>query len=256
MEIKNIDTFDTDYGKISIYKNEAFIINDFKKGSYWDINTLRNIKQYIDHNKNILEIGGHCGTSSIVYASYINDNNKIYVYEPQKKLFELLLYNVKQNNLEDKIKCFNEALFCDNIEMNMNMIDLDGGKGIIMRRYTEQTNLKCNFGGACLGKGGETVNAITLDSLNLENIGFIHCDAQGAENHIFSSGLNFIKKHKPVILYENNKQYAKYLYDKVTESYPKYVDNSLFDVKKYCINDLKYSNIIPKFNDADDLLIP
>lgn len=34
--------------------------------------------------KNILEIGAHCGTSTIVYSSFLDNNSKIYVYEPQK----------------------------------------------------------------------------------------------------------------------------------------------------------------------------
>lgn len=53
--------------------------------------------------------------------------------------------------------------------------------------------------------------------MNLDNIGFIHCDAQGAENFIFSKALDTINKYRPVILYENNecleniyiKMYAK-----------------------------------------------
>lgn len=30
--------------------------------------------------------------------------------------------------------------------------------------------------------------------MSLDNIGYIHCDAQGAENFIFSKGLETIKK--------------------------------------------------------------
>ena len=57
----------------------------FKWVLYWGIDTLLKIKPYIDPAKNIIEIGGHCGTSSLVYASFLNDDQKIYVYEPQKK---------------------------------------------------------------------------------------------------------------------------------------------------------------------------
>ena len=65
-----METFTTSYGLITLYKNEAYIINDFKRGSYWDINSLNMLKQYINSKCNILEIGGHCGTSSIVYSSF------------------------------------------------------------------------------------------------------------------------------------------------------------------------------------------
>ena len=51
---------------------------------------------------------------------------------------------------------------------------------------------------------------ITIDDMNHSDIGFIHCDAQGAENHIFSKAGNLIKKNRPVIFYENNKKYNCY----------------------------------------------
>lgn len=139
----------------------------------------------------------------------------------------------------------------------MNNIDLDGGGGEVIKRYNEENNLPCNFGGICLGKGGEDINLTTIDNMKLDNIGFIHCDAQGSENFIFSKGIETIKKYRPVILYENNELYGRYLYDSVCKSYPNYKEESLFDIKKYCMEELNYSNFIDKFNNGiDTLLIP
>lgn len=39
-----METFDTDYGKITLYKNETYIIEQFKKNSYWDNDTLLKLK--------------------------------------------------------------------------------------------------------------------------------------------------------------------------------------------------------------------
>ena len=119
-----METFDTSYGLITLYKNETYIINSFKKGSYWDIKTLNILKQYIPPNKNILEIGGHCGTSSIVYSSYLNDENKVFVFEPQLNMFKLLVHNIYQNGLDKRIKPYNYGLFCYNGQGKMNDIDL------------------------------------------------------------------------------------------------------------------------------------
>ena len=92
----------------------------------------------------------------------------------------------------------------------MNNIDLDGGGGIVSKRYDEEINLPCNFGGIGLGNDGEPINLTIVDKMELDNIGFIHCDAQGAENFIFSKATETIAKNKPVILFENN--YGNYLY--------------------------------------------
>jgi hypothetical protein len=139
----------------------------------------------------------------------------------------------------------------------MNDIDLDGGGGVVSKRYNEENNLKCNFGGIGLGKGGENIKLVTVDSMNLDNIGFIHCDAQGSESFIFSRAIETIKKYRPVILFENNKQYSKYLYNNVCKNYPIWKEEANFDLKKYCMETLNYSKCIDRFNGSiDTLLIP
>jgi protein-L-isoaspartate O-methyltransferase len=92
----NIETYDTKYGKISLYKNEHYIGDFFKNGKYWDEDELLKLKKIIPKNKNILEIGGHCGTSSIVYASFLDEGYKVFVLEPQKKMFCDLKKNYKK----------------------------------------------------------------------------------------------------------------------------------------------------------------
>ena len=252
-----METFKTDYGKITLYKNETFIIQPFKNNSYWDIDNLLMLKKYINPNKNILEIGGHCGTSSIVYASFLNENSKVFVYEPQENLFNLLEFNIKQNKLQHKIIPYNKAVFCDNTTLTMNNIDLDGGGGIVQKRYNEESNMNCNFGGIGIGNGGEKVKAITMNEMKHENIGFIHCDAQGSENFIFSTGTDFIQKHKPVILFENKDYYGDYLYNLICKTYPEYSKHKDFNLEQFCMNKLMYSQIIRRFgNGIDDLLIP
>ena len=252
-----METFDTKYGKITLYKNEKFIGTCFRDGTYWDEPTLLKLKKYIDPKRNILEIGGHCGTSSIVYSSFLNDGSKIYVYEPQKNLYSLLMKNIHQNNLQNKIVPMNLGVFCYDGLGKMNSIDMDGGGGNVLKRYTNESDLECNFGGLCLGNDGEEITMTTIDSMNLDNIGFIHCDAQGSENFIFSKGKETISKNRPVILYENMDFYGTYLYDNVCKSYPEYKNESNFNLTKYCMQELKYSVCIHRYNGGiDSLLIP
>jgi len=172
-------------------------------------------------------------------------------------MFKLLVKNISQNNLNNKIISYNMGVFCYNGDGKMNNIDLDGGGGLVKKRYNEESNLGCNFRGVGLGDGGEPIKLITIDSMNIDNIGFIHCDAQGAENFIFSEGLKMITKNKPVIYFEDNEVCGRYLYDNVCKTYPNYKENSLFNIKKYCMEVLKYSVCINNFNESTDtLLIP
>jgi FkbM family methyltransferase len=252
-----MDTFKTKYGTITLYKNELYIRNDFVKGKYWDEDTLLQLKKYIDPTRNILEIGGHCGTSSIVYSTFLNDTSKIFVYEPQYNLYSLLLENINQNNLQHKIIATNLGVFCYEGSGRMNNIDVDGQKGIVSQMYKQEDKHYCNYGGIALGKDGETVTLTTMDTMNLDNIGYIHCDAQGSENFIFSKGVETVKKYRPVIYYENNEEYGKFLYNIVCKAYPDYKEESKFNIKKYCMEELQYSKCIEKFNGGiDTLLLP
>jgi FkbM family methyltransferase len=254
--MENIDTFRTKYGLITLFKNERYIGDSFKRGQYWDEDSLIKLRKYINPELNILEIGGHCGTSTIIYSSFINEDAKIFVCEPQENMFKLLTLNVNQNNLQNKIIPNNKGVFCYEGYGNMHNIDMDGGGGIVSKRYTEEKDKLCNFGGIGLGKEGEKIFLTTIDNMNIPNIGFIHCDAQGSENFIFSKSIDTINKFKPVILYENYEFYGKYLYQNVCNSYPEYIDESKFDIKKYCVENLNYS-FIDRFNNSiDTLLIP
>jgi FkbM family methyltransferase len=257
MEQLSTNTYHTKYGKITLLKNEVYIGNEFRLNRYWEEDTLIKLKQYIPSDRNILEIGAHCGTSSVVYSSYISENHKLFAYEPQNVMYQLLVQNITQNNLQDKIIPFNNGVFCYKGAGNMNNIDLDGGGGNVQRRYNEERHIGCNFGGIGLGKEGEPITLTTIDEMGHDNIGFIHCDAQGSENFIFSSGKETIKKNRPVILYENNAKYSKFLYDNVCLNYPSYVEESKFDLTEYCMTELKYSRCYDRFNGSiDTLLIP
>ena len=140
---------------------------------------------------------------------FLNDKQKLYVYEPQCNMYNLLVQNINQNNLQNKIIPNNLGVFCFEGNGKMNNIDLDGGGGVVTKRYNEENNLNCNFGGIGLGDDGENIKLTTIDNMNLDNIGYIHCDAQGSENFIFSKGIETIKKYRPVILYENHELYGR-----------------------------------------------
>ena len=125
-------------------------------------------------------------------------------------MYNLLVKNINQNNLQHKIIPHNLGVFCFEGPGKMNSIDLDGGCGVVSNRYNEENHLNCNFGGIGLGNDGENINLTTIDHMKLDNIGYIHCDAQGSENFLFSKGIETITKYKPVILYENIKLYGTY----------------------------------------------
>lgn len=252
-----METYTTPYGQVTLYQNEVYIGTPFKQGSYWDIDTLSKLRQYIDPHRNILEIGAHCGTSSLVYASFLSPNNRVYAYEPQQNMYNLLVKNIHQNQLQHKILPYPFGVFCYQGKGKMNGTDVDGGGGRVEKRYTDEKHLQCNFGGIGLGTDGEDIQLTTIDHMKVDDIGYIHCDAQGSENFIFAKGLETIKRCRPIIYYENNEFGDRFLYDNVCQTHPLYTAESHFNIKKYCMEQLQYTFCIDRFNGGlDTLLIP
>jgi FkbM family methyltransferase len=250
-------TFVTEFGKVTLYANETFITPVFDDGLYWDIDNLRTVSKYIDPRRNILEIGGHCGTSSLVYASLLSEGSVIFVFEPQQHLFDLLLHNVRQNRLEGKIIPVQSAMFCCDGELCMNDIDIDGGFGNPEKRYTSESNMPCNFGGIGLGGKGEKVRVTSVDSVPfLSNIGFMHVDAQGAEPFIFAKSTRTLRAYRPVILFEDNMHGDPKLYNHVKSSFTQYEEFCGFDVERYCVEVLDYHTVMPIGSSIDVLLLP
>ncbi len=282
-------TFDTKYGKVTLHEKDEFVFNAddgsfnhvlqdttsvafvdengylyHKYNGYWDESTLNKLKDYIPKNKNILEIGGHCGTSTLFYIKQIDDTKQYYVFEPQEKMYKLLVHNLEQNNLEKKVKHYNAACFCFDGHINMHNIDMDGHSSELANSsnrnqeitFLEQNDKMINYAGRSIGTRGELVKCYKIDNLELDNIGFIHCDAQGSENFLFHGAKELIKKYKPVILYENKDMYGTYLYNLIRDNYPEYIEESEFDIKNYCMNELKYNTYLDGFGTMNTLLLP
>lgn len=251
--------FKTKWGTIEMPSNEAYISIPFKNGSYWDIDTLLKLESYIPKNRNILEIGGHVGTSTVVYSSFLNKDSKYWVFEPQAKMFSYLQKNIKYNNLENIVKPIQGSAFCYSGKMNMNFTPVDGPNVNLPLNVLNERNMIVNYGGLTVGKNGELINCYRLDDLSeIDNIGFIHCDAQGSEPFLFYGAQELIRKNRPVILYEDKTLGAgPQLHKNVCLSYPQYIAYSNFDISEFCLKELGYSQIIKRFNNSEDnLLIP
>jgi len=238
---------------------EQYLLKYMEEGYLSWLWSLQDIftKEYIDPNRDILEIGAHCGTSTVLYSSFLHDSRRLFAYEPQKNMYTVLLKNIEQNGLQSKVIPYNSAVFCYEGSGEMHSMALDTGCGVVAKAYAEPANTNFNFGGVCLGQDGEAVKMTTVDLMGLDDIGFIHCDAQGAENYIFSNAVETIRRCRPVILYENNFAFGKNYHDNVSDAYPHYEKESLFNVSQYCMDELGYSQCIDKFNwSIDTLLIP
>ena len=126
---------------------------------------------FFDFNKSLIDIGAATGE----YCTNLNFN-KIYVFEPCKKLLWVSQANLLNADKEDISYTYQVALS-----------DKEGKESI----FTNGLDVRWE------------VETKTLDSFNIENVGLIKIDVEGFEEKVIRGGLlTIIKNNYPPILFE------------------------------------------------------
>jgi FkbM family methyltransferase len=192
---------ETKYGKMIYLKSDKVFVDCLIDGKIFEQDIIENHLMNIIRRSNvILDIGAHCGSHSIIYSK-INPNCKIYSFEPQKTMFDILCMNINNNNIKN-IKAYNYALGNKNCIATMNDSCIDGHT---IGKIDLSSGHYYNLGGLQIGKGGENIEIKTLDDLNFkQKIDFIKIDVEGFESFVIDGGINTITRYKPIIFFEHN----------------------------------------------------
>jgi FkbM family methyltransferase len=199
MLLSNLYCVQSRYGLVYYYKNDYWFTNNDSKKIFEEDLIVKYLSPIIKKSRIALDIGAHAGSHSIVYAT-LNNNLRVYAFEPQKKMFDLLKFNVKNHNSLN-IEVFNCAV---GHKLGITTLDtkIHEPEGDVDLSYDPNTS--SNLGGVGFGPGGESVNVVSIDSLQLEICDFIKIDVEGAENLVILGGHATIKRFRPLIFFESN----------------------------------------------------
>ena len=165
-------------------------IEYYIKYGLFESNLIDWVKQFCNKEKIFLDIGAHSGTYSICLA----ENCKhVYSFEPQKMTYYTLCGSVALSNINN-ITCINLGLGSEEQVgcQTLNIVSNDGGGSSL---FVNNTNVLTT----------EKIQINTLDSLNLENIGFIKMDVEDNELFVLKGALITLKRSNyPIILFESN----------------------------------------------------
>ena len=138
------------------------------------INKLHSEFKDIASDKIFVDIGASFGTYTLILGQIFKHT---YAFEPDIHTYNILCGNIAMHNLSDKTTLIN-APVSDKIE-NVNYVKLDSLGGCNYC-YTETDNIAKMYSQytpqSILSK-----QAITIDSLNLTNIGLLKIDVEGFE---------------------------------------------------------------------------
>lgn len=181
-----------------IYSNslQTFILPQCNMNYYNDRGLFENqliewSKQLCSRDKVFLDIGAHTGTYSICLAPF---SKEVYSFEPQKMTYYALCGSVALSNLQN-ITCIQSGLGSEDQvgALKLNIVSHDGG-GSSVHLQNDKPVLR-----------EEMINIQTLDSYQIDNVGFIKIDVEENELYVLQGATETLKRSNyPKILFESN----------------------------------------------------
>ena len=205
--MQKLEEIQCQYGTIYAVKGDDRIGATLKKTGTWEKQDLdfciRLYKQFCQPTQSvILDIGANVGTYGIPLAQYF-PSKIVHCFECQELLATALELSVQKNNLSNLIVHHVALSNLNNQEFQYNKIDYDWLANFGSFEL-EMPFKNSDFNGRC-SSTLESVPMATIDSFNLDGVGFIKLDVEGMELKILQGAIKTIDRCQPMIVYENHK---------------------------------------------------
>lgn len=209
-EITDLNFYVTPTGKyyLPAYQKKDIVINNIKNGKYFEPEIIELAKQYIKEGTLVLDVGANYGQMSVAFSKIVG-NGKVYSFEAEPLIFEILGRNILANDCKN-VKTIPGAVY--------NKV---GVKLIFPEPDFKRFDSYGSYGIDPNAKEGRTVESITIDSLKItEPISFIKIDIQGCDLFALQGAKETILRNKMPILFEFEQQFQ----DEFHTSFNDYVD--------------------------------
>lgn len=187
-------------------------------------------QSFLEKNDNVIDVGANIGSLTLLAASIVKPDGKVFAIEPHPKIFTYLKGNILKNNLKN-IQVFKNSV--GNIEKTSYFSNLRSDD----QNAVDTTN------------NGLEVSQKTLDQLIPENIRIhlIKIDVEGYEKFVLLGSEKILKNTDCVYFEAVSKQYKKYGYD-FKEIYKLFIN---LNFKIYKFDDASnisqiYENYVPE----------
>lgn len=204
----------------------------------WDSETFEFFNNFIRPDKNLTDIGGWIGTTTL--QAYAYNPRKIYTIEADPANFQTLKHNIAMNLAGDKITAF-QACLTDKANSNKNMM------------FGKANNDRPNSSSHRLDSGSrvsvKTINALPFLKRNCElsKGGVYNIDIEGSEKYL-SETFDYLSRRDAMILLSLHAPYWGEDKEKVT-------NNLMKEFVKYRIicpfsyGEIKYTELKDKLLD-------
>lgn len=199
----SVNLADGDQGHFLTLSNDNVISHSIEAFGFWGHDQIEAFRRYVRPGNCAVDIGANLGHHSVALGKLVGPTGRVLAFEPQKRVFRLLMGNLAINAL-DHIEAWDVALGeveGSGIMMHPGYDDPDerwnvGSLGI----YTEHSGLA--EGANSLGQPERVQTRRLDDILAGQPVDFIKSDAQGYDLLALKGAQASIERWKPVILTE------------------------------------------------------
>jgi FkbM family methyltransferase len=208
--------------KVVLGKSDPIVILEERYKFYWDRYDPRTaisclvvqgyyekyetkILKYFAELKNgsIIDIGANLGYYSVILGKLLKPSDKLFAFEANPLVIEMLNKNIAINDLQENIEVFNCALSDINNQKLKLYLPLRAGSSAasLNKLHPDDKNNSIEI----LTRRLDDVGQIR----NLDRISLIKIDVEGAELNVIKGALETIRENKPVIFIELLRKWSK-----------------------------------------------
>jgi FkbM family methyltransferase len=176
--------------KIYLDANDLSLTPHLILDGYWESWITNFFMSIVKEGMTVLDIGANVGYYTLLAASAVGPNGKVFSFEANKKISDLVFFSSHVNGFNDRVTVINKAVFSEETELEFKIYDrYKGSSGIF------ETQEKATLFHDIVRT--EIVKTITLDSYfaNDTKIDLIKIDAEGAEPFIFKGAARVLKNN-------------------------------------------------------------
>lgn len=164
------------------------------------------VKKFIKSGTDSIDVGVYRGVYSYEMSKY---SEKVHSFEPNPIIFKYINKNLKK--FIKNIHLYNFALSNQNKTINLKIpIRNSNSNKEIFEEYYEMGKATIHNENNFENYENFEIQTKTIDELSFDNkISFIKIDVEGHELEVIEGAKNTIKKDKPILLVEIEKQYTK-----------------------------------------------
>lgn len=188
-------------GKIHALADDLSVTTGLLLDGYFEAGLTNYVMSNVHAGMNTVDVGANIGYFSVLLGYRVGNTGKVTAYEPNPKVYQLLLDNLTLNEHKQNAIVKDFGVYSNDGAIGFNISDRFQGNSSIKQHSDKY---KLDFKSDEFHE--ETIFVVALDNEDLGHIDFLKIDTEGGEYHVFKGMKNILdNKQVDTVVFELNK---------------------------------------------------